>query len=203
MSVIGGIGTAAPQMSPSTVAVTVTAGVTAQAQTTSGTAAPPAVVVSLSGAATASAAKARPALPTMDPTAVETALARLADANGLTFIATHTDYAHIEAQFGAAIANRDEELVQGAAAGGASIASSAASFLVAWFTTRSARWSPASRHPARRPSALRHPAAAPPRDISPSRTSASPVVGRSIRSQLAPMAWSPVPRTGNTGWRCT
>ena len=126
MSVISGIGTAAPQMSPSTVAVTATAGVTAQAQTTSGTAAPPAVVVSLSGAATASAAKASPTLPSMDPTAVETALARLANANGLAFIAAHLDYAHVEAQFGAAIANRDEKQVQGAAAGSASYAMSAA-----------------------------------------------------------------------------
>jgi hypothetical protein len=129
MSVISGIGTAAPQMSPSTVAVTAAAGVAAQAQTTSGTAAPPAVVVSLSGAATASAAKASPTLRSMDPTAVETALARLSGANGLAFIAAHWDYALTAAKFGVAIAERNEKLVQGAAAGGASMAISAASFL--------------------------------------------------------------------------
>jgi hypothetical protein len=125
MSAISGIGTAAPQMSPSTVAVTATAGVTAQAQTTSGTATLPAVVVSLSGTATASAAKASPTPPSMDPTAVEDALARLSGANGFAFIAAHSDYANMAAQFGVAIADRNEEQIQGAAAGSASDAISA------------------------------------------------------------------------------
>ena len=47
-------------------------------------------------------------LPTLDPNAVDNALARVGAANGFAFLAAHTDWAGIEKQYRKAIADRDK-----------------------------------------------------------------------------------------------
>ena len=86
----------------------------------------PAIVVSLSSGATAKPAST---LRSLDPDQVDNALAWAAGANGFAYIAAHWDRAHVAAQFGTAIADRDTAGVIGAAASSASNALSYAAGL--------------------------------------------------------------------------
>ena len=119
MSAISGISAAYPPTSPALVASQPSGVVASQAQTADGHAAQPAVVVSLSLKATASA-KAASTLPSLDFDMVDNALSWAAGANGFTDNAAHFDWKHVAAQYGSAIADRDKATVNSAAAGSAS-----------------------------------------------------------------------------------
>ncbi len=131
MSVIIGTSVVASQIPPATVAAG-SNGPASQAQTasqpptTGSSTAQPAVVVSLSSGA---AAQVSSAPPSMDPNQVDDALTQLSGANGFAFLYAHYDYAGDVARFGEAIADRNEALMRGGAAGSASGALSAASGL--------------------------------------------------------------------------
>ncbi len=122
MSGITGISVAARQIPQAAVAVAAAAGVAALSQGSGRDTAGPAVIMSLSSAATASTAKASPALRSMDPTAVEDALAMVGAANGAAFIAAHFDEAYVVSKIGTADAERAQDVVTGAANVNASIA---------------------------------------------------------------------------------
>jgi hypothetical protein len=132
MSVITGTSSLAAQIPPATAAAgsnTATSQTQAASQPpiTSGNAAQPAVVVSLSSGAAAVQTSSTPR--SMDPNAVDDALSQLSGANGFAFNYAHMDYAVLQAAFGTAIANRDEAQARGAAVGSASDALSNASEL--------------------------------------------------------------------------
>jgi hypothetical protein len=132
MSVITGTSGLAPQIPLATAAAgsnnaasqTQTA---SQPPTTSSNTAQPAVIVSLSSSAAAAQASSAPR--SMDPNAVDDALAQLSDANGMAFLYAHVNWANVSAEYGDAIANRDEEMLRGGVVGSASDALSNASGL--------------------------------------------------------------------------
>jgi hypothetical protein len=132
MSVIAGTSVVAPQIPPATAAAG-SSNAASQAQTasqpptTSSNTAQPAVVVSLSSSAAAAQANSAPR--SMDPNAVDGALAQLSDANGVAFIYAHWNFARDLAQHDQAIADRNQALLRGAAVGSASDALSNASEL--------------------------------------------------------------------------
>jgi hypothetical protein len=122
MSVITGISVIAPQSPLATVAAGLSNAASqtqtaSQASPTNSSATQAAVVVSLSSSAAAAQTSSSPR--SMDPNAVDDALAQLSDANGVAFLYAHTNWTHVASQFGSAIANRDEALVRGAAVGSA------------------------------------------------------------------------------------
>ena len=81
----------------------------------------PAVIVSLSSEAT-TAALAKPALPVLDPDAVDNALARVGGGNQFADNAAHYSWSVVAAKFGKAIADRDQAAVEGGASGAVSYA---------------------------------------------------------------------------------
>jgi hypothetical protein len=62
----------------------------------------------------------------MDPDQVDKALTQVSAANGFAFSYAHFNWAHVAAQFGDAIANRNEAMIRGAAVDSASDAISTA-----------------------------------------------------------------------------
>ncbi len=125
MSGITGISVAARQIPQAMVAVAAAAGVAALSQGSGRDTAGPAVIMSLSSAATASAAKASPALRSMDPIAVGDALALVTGANGAAAIAAHFDEAYVASKIGTAFAERAKDDVTGYANVSAQVAMSA------------------------------------------------------------------------------
>lgn len=128
MSVITGISAAGPQASPATITPQLGSASASPAPVTGDRVDPPAVIVSLSPTATASA-NATSTPRSLDLNKVDDALSWTAGANGFAYNAVHFDYAGTLAKFGQAIADRNRATVTGAAVGSASFALSYASSL--------------------------------------------------------------------------
>ncbi len=130
MSAIAGISVAGTQAPSAAVALEPSGAPPNPPQMTSSNAAQPAVIVSLSSGAAASAQATPTSRPlSLDPDQVDNALSWAAGANGFADAAAHFDWAAVAAKFGDAIADRDRAGVIGAAANSASNALSYASSL--------------------------------------------------------------------------
>jgi hypothetical protein len=130
MSTINGISTAGPQALPAPVAPQPSSAPASQAQdgAVSGYAAQPAVIVSLSSEAAASA-KPVSTPPSLDPNQVDDALSWTAGANGFAANYARADWSKALAKFGQAIVDRDKATVLGEAINAGSHALSFASDL--------------------------------------------------------------------------